>query len=826
MAKTVLRNIGTAGLLVGIFTMVPGGPVHAQSFLDRLFNPKYYKEDRQKPEPERKKVKVRISSPRYYTYKPDSQQLFSFSELTKVPERAPAPLATLPEGPAAAPALPGDEALSLPPETSAPVETEASAVPTEDMAAPEANAEDLTEAAIDDAGDAALPETTETIGAADGVETAPLPDVEADAADTISEDVPAAEAADAAPVDMSDPGVALLAAAAALRGDDAASGETVAAPAAVAEADPAAEIGPAADADAAGETPLAAELEPAATQAGPVADATPTGSDGVDTEPTGSTVTAAPVETASPAIAEAVRPADFDAARPLLADFKLRTLPEVAKAMKAHYAEAEHFLWVDADGVNEKAEAALAALAKADRFGLLPDDYAVELPNLAENADEEARERELLRFEFALTSKVLLYVLDAERGRVDPNRISGYHDLPRKKVDLEAALADIEGSDDVSTAIASHHPDNDTFRAMVEKLAALRAADEATRVEIDPTLLLKPGQSSEEVANIVAAIKAEGSEELAENHAATLAAYDGGPDYTPELVALVKDYQKERKLTVDGIVGPSTVRSLVGVSNAAKIEKIELAMERLRWLPEAFGRRHVFINQAAFTATYSEEGRDPLTMRVVVGKKSNQTSFFTDKIETVEYNPYWGVPLSIIVNEMVPKLNKDPSYLDRAGYEVSTVGGRAVSSASVDWYAVATQSQSINVRQRPGSSNALGAVKILFPNKHHIYMHDTPAKSLFKHDRRAFSHGCIRLQHPRLMAAAVLGKSQDYVSSRIAPGVNESESVRGDIPVYVAYFTAWPKAGGDMGYYFDVYDRDLYLQKALARTHEERDANG
>ncbi|MBK5948953.1 hypothetical protein CH339_04490 [Rhodobium orientis] len=494
--------------------------------------------------------------------------------------------------------------------------------------------------------------------------------------------------------------------------------------------------------------------------------------------------------------------------------------------MKAHYAAAEHFVWVDADGVNDKAEAALDALAKADRFGLLPDDYAVELPNLAADADDEARERELLRFEFALTSKVLLYVLDAKRGRVDPNRISGYHDLPRKKVDLAAALAEIAESDDVSTAMASHNPDNDTFKAMVEKLAALRAADEATRVEIDPKLLLKPGQSSDEVANVVAAIKAEASAELTEKHADTFAAYAGGAEYTPELVALVKDFQKERKLTVDGIVGPSTVRSLVGVSNADKIEKIELAMERLRWLPEAFGRRHVFINQAAFTATYSEDGRDPLTMRVVVGKKSNQTSFFTDKIETVEYNPYWGVPLSIIVNEMVPKLNKDPSYLDRAGYEVSTVGGRAVSSSSVDWYAVATQSQSINVRQRPGASNALGRVKILFPNKHHIYMHDTPAKSLFKHDRRAFSHGCIRLQHPRLMAAAVLGKSQDYVSSRIAPGVNESEAVRGDIPVYVAYFTAWPKAGGDMGYYFDVYDRDSYLQKALARTHEEREANG
>ncbi|MDN3719284.1 L,D-transpeptidase family protein [Roseibium salinum] len=181
-------------------------------------------------------------------------------------------------------------------------------------------------------------------------------------------------------------------------------------------------------------------------------------------------------------------------------------------------------------------------------------------------------------------------------------------------------------------------------------------------------------------------------------------------------------------------------------------------MERSRWIPEDLGERKVFINQASFTATYTSPGDVPLSMRVVVGTKSNQTNFFYDKIEVVEYNPYWGVPYSIIVNEMLPKLAKDPSYLDRAGYEVTTPGGRQISSAAVDWYAVATKQQSVNVRQYPGSSNALGEVKILFPNKHHIYMHDTPAKNLFAKDMRAYSHGCIRLQDPKAMAAAVLGK--------------------------------------------------------------------
>jgi murein L,D-transpeptidase YcbB/YkuD len=197
-----------------------------------------------------------------------------------------------------------------------------------------------------------------------------------------------------------------------------------------------------------------------------------------------------------------------------------------------------------------------------------------------------------------------------------------------------------------------------------------------------------------------------------------------------------------------------------------------------------------------------------------------------DKIETVEFNPYWGVPRSIIVNEMLPKLYADPSYLDRLGYEVSTASGRKVSSSSVDWYNVGANGAPINVRQRPGARNALGSVKILFPNKHAIYMHDTPAKSLFKKDRRAFSHGCVRLHDPHAMAAAVLGKSKEYVKKRIAQGKNDADTVEADIPVYVAYFTAWPAPDGTVEYFDDVYGRDKYLTRALERTDMSRHTTG
>ncbi|MCC2111145.1 MAG: L,D-transpeptidase family protein [Hyphomicrobiales bacterium] len=440
--------------------------------------------------------------------------------------------------------------------------------------------------------------------------------------------------------------------------------------------------------------------------------------------------------------------------------------------------------------------------------------------------DAEQRQRKLIAFEMEMSARALTYVLDATRGRVDPNRISGYHDLPRKQVDLAEALHILAESDDVIAYLQSRSPSGAHFKKLAEELVALKNADDGRRIEIAPGTLIKPGKPNEELANVVAAIRLHSSAELKEKHAETLEAYQGSPEYTPELIELVKDFQREKKLKPDGIVGRNTIRAMVGETNAAKIAKLKLAMERARWLPAELGERHVFVNQPAFTASFYRPDNSPLVMRVVVGKKSNQTSFFVDKIETVEFNPYWGVPLSIIVNEMMPKLNEDPGYLDRIGYEVTTTSGQRVSSASVDWYAVATKSQSINVRQLPGRGNALGELKILFPNKHDIYMHDTPAKALFSRDNRAFSHGCIRLQDPRAMAAAVLGKSTDYVASRIAQGKNDSDPVTFDIPVYISYFTAWPNAGGTVEYFDDVYDRDVYLSRAVEATSKTRQKDG
>lgn len=537
---------------------------------------------------------------------------------------------------------------------------------------------------------------------------------------------------------------------------------------------------------------------------------------------------AAPVIKARVEVQAAVPAEDFKAdpafldARTVLERTQVRALPEVIEAIVAFYAAHPAFVWIEDGQIGEKAVAAINTMSEAAQVGLDPADYRVDFPALDGTADEAARQAELMRFEMELSAAALTYALDASRGRIDPNRISGYHDLPRKEIDLKLVMGSIAAAENISEYLEGRNPSNEQFVRLKRALASLKQADEAERVEIAEGTFLRPGGRSAELKNVIAAIGLKGSDDLKAAHADTLAAYEGGEDYAPELVALLKDFQAENGLTADGIIGKNTIHALEGISNADKIEKVKLAMERLRWLPRDFGPRYVFINQPAFMATYMDEEREPLSMRVVVGQKSNQTYFFSDKIETVEYNPYWGVPYSIIVNEMLPKLAQDPYYLDRIGYEVSTVSGQQVSSASVDWHAVARKQQPINVRQRPGSDNALGELKILFPNKHAIYMHDTPAKRLFKKDARAFSHGCVRLEDPRAMAAAVLGKPVDYIASRVAQGRNDNDRVTRDIPVHVAYFTAWPETDGGMGYYADVYDRDDYLRKAIEATQAAR----
>ena len=503
--------------------------------------------------------------------------------------------------------------------------------------------------------------------------------------------------------------------------------------------------------------------------------------------------------------------------------YELLAEADVAKALSDHYVTHPDFIWVTDGAPNERAREAIRVLGEAASHGLAPVDYNVSVPGpKPASADAAQRAAEMIRFEMALSARVLRYVRDAQNGRIDPNRISGYHDFPPKPLDMVTLLDTLADTDGVRAKMESFHPQSREYRALRVELEALEASTE-NEIVVDAKLLLRPGESNPELVNLLSIVSRDLDDEMGGEYGEVLSRLSRSETYAPDLVPVIKAVQERAGLKPDGVIGPRTVATLAGTSKADRLQKVLAALEQLRWMPSDLGSTRVFINQPAYTASYIEDGQEKLNMRVVIGKTSNQTSFFYDEIEQIDYNPYWGVPQSIIVNEMLPRLRRDPGYLDRAGYEVTDAKGRRISSSAVNWGQYGSKVP-FSVRQTPSEANALGELKILFPNKHAIYMHDTPAKDLFSRDMRAFSHGCVRLAQPREMAAAVLGTDVDYVAAKLKKG-HSFEKVERKIPVYVAYFTAWPNKNGTVEYFGDVYDRDARLQDAFDTTEAVRVPN-
>ncbi len=494
--------------------------------------------------------------------------------------------------------------------------------------------------------------------------------------------------------------------------------------------------------------------------------------------------------------------------------------PAVAEAVRKHYADNPAFVWVTGMAINDNGKAVAALLADASAHGLKNADYDVSLPADGWSMDDPAgRYGELLQAELVLTARAIRFAMDIKDGVINPNRLSGYHDFPADRLTPDGAIAGLSGATDPAAWLSGLAPQQLEYTKLAGELVALRAATDNS-IAIPEGTFLRPGDVGEGVSPVIRAAIRKASPDIRVKHMATIDAYGDGNLYDGALVDLIKDVQREFDLKPDGVVGPATIARLGTETVADRIAKVELAMERMRWHPEQFGQRHVVINQPEYRVRYMENGETKLAMRAVVGQPENQTYFFHDEIETVVYNPYWGVPQSIIVNEFLPKLHRDPGYLDRAGYVVTGGNGKPISSSAINWRQYSGPVP-YSVRQKPGPKNALGDVKILFPNSHAIYMHDTPARDLFSRDTRAFSHGCVRLERPLEMAAAVLGKPLSHVEGNLG-GDEKAERVTGKIPVWVAYFTAWPDESGKVGFFPDVYKRDAHLQKALAIVDASR----
>jgi len=294
--------------------------------------------------------------------------------------------------------------------------------------------------------------------------------------------------------------------------------------------------------------------------------------------------------------------------------------------------------------------------------------------------------------------------------------------------------------------------------------------------------------------------------------------------YDAKLKEAVVAFQKRHGLVAKGVIGPETLRHL-NEPVESKIDKIKLNIDRLKWVRSLHGGKHIHINIPEFMLHFTEQGHLIKEMAVVVGKKDHPTPIFGDELETVVLNPYWNIPKRIIQNEMIPKLLRNPYSLRRKGIEIYRGWGKdakPINPASVNWanYRYAKRVP-FRFAQLPGKKNALGKIKFLFPNSFSVYMHDTPAKSLFSRNRRAFSHGCVRLSQPYGMLEAVASVDSSInmkKSDLILKGKKKSYfSLKEKIPVDITYLTAWVDSKGILQFRDDVYGYDEMQLKAYRR---------
>ena len=492
----------------------------------------------------------------------------------------------------------------------------------------------------------------------------------------------------------------------------------------------------------------------------------------------------------------------------------IRVLPEARDAILAHYrATGFRPLWIENGRLSSRAEAVLALLANADAEGLTAANY---LPPVLASFDgagaiAAADTAGLAKLELGLTAMVLKYAREASGGQFDPSRLSRYHDVTPSWVAPDVALRVLAWSPFAEDYLKRLQPTHQAYLAMKKALAELRqkASETEAFAPVETGSRVKPGQSDERLVVIRARLKALGYAP-AETQNPTL--------LDPEFSEILKSYQKAEGIKASGNVDDVTIKALNGSRIERDTRRLVYNMERMRWLPRELGKRHVLVNQAAFEVNVIDDGASVWKSRVIVGKPNTQTAVFNDQIELVVFNPSWGVPPSIIANEYLPKLRRDPSYLDRIGFKVTTSSGKAVASSAIDWSAYGRRVP-FSIIQPPGRKNALGELKFLFPNSHNIYMHDTPNRELFEESVRAFSHGCVRVQNPREYASVLLGWDRAKVDSNTESKKSQTVKLPKPVPIFITYFTAWPDEAGKIRYFADLYGRDETMEKALSTTN-------
>ena len=492
-------------------------------------------------------------------------------------------------------------------------------------------------------------------------------------------------------------------------------------------------------------------------------------------------------------------------------------------------------LWVNKRGGQDRLEKFLSVLDRASDYGFDREKYQYSpMKEKLSARDSEA----LATLELMASRNFVRFASDVRDGRVSPRMDFTDEELQGRILEEKEILLAFAKKGDPEKFISKIRRDNPIQKGLVQSLKhyedlASNGGWETVSLKSDK---LELGATGDEVTAIAARLRAEGffkgdiatekvtpanNEELE-----TASKPDVVPVYDDRLAAAVETFQKSRGIEPDGIVGPNTLARMNEPAEML-VDQIRLNLERARWLPQDFSDRYVLVNIAGYSAGFYENETLKDKTKIVVGKYHQQTPVFSGSMSYAVINPYWNIPESIVREEIAPKMREDKNYLASKNMEV--VDGwdeepSVIDADKIDWDDLPT-TLDFRVRQKPGPTNSLGHIKFMFPNEYNVYLHDSPAESLFNETKRAFSHGCIRLAEPLKVAEWVFASQPDYDDAEKVSAIIETRertvvTLDTEIPVYISYFTAWRDENGDTFFYDDLYKRDDKLRDALERSYQ------
>ena len=470
----------------------------------------------------------------------------------------------------------------------------------------------------------------------------------------------------------------------------------------------------------------------------------------------------------------------------------------IIRRMRSFYNTRNfQFAWFTSNGLTEQARGfwnlhEYFTTYVNDSSSLQNKELVKKMDNLIieENMNVNGSSESIIETELTLTQHFIDYTLqNYEKGYVKRKEMERF--IPRKKEDI-VALAD-------SLINKKHNDDkyfediNDNYRLLKDQLARYHKITVAGGWPTVPAEIIKvkKGSSSPAVAILKKRLQVTGD----------LPAADSSQVFNDTLELAVKNAEARFGYNADGKITEAFLKDL-NVPAVERLKQILINMNRMRWMPNKPEGNLLVANIPEFVVHAYEGSNKVFSMNVVVGKEGHNTMMFTGDLNQIVFSPYWNIPPSIVRSEILPAMQNDPDYLARNNMEIVSENGDLPT-----------------IRQLPGPGNSLGKVKFLFPNSFNIYFHDTPAKSLFNREKRAYSHGCIRLAEPEKMANYLLRNNSEWTASRISQAMNSGEEkyvkLKDPVPVFISYYTAWVDEQGRMNFREDIYEHDQKIKNKM-----------